>query len=140
MTIYRIKDSRGHILRYQARIERKTTGKMRKSFATLPEAIAWVTKLHAEIPCQSAGWATRGVRVKDLIIKGNDGRGRMIAMNRQTITIHGCVLTRGPGRCKPMDDCRNYLGKGGCLDQADRSGWEGFSANALILTITKLSG
>ena len=128
MTIYKVKDSRGHILRYQARIERKTTGKMRKSFATLPEAIAWVTKLHAEIPCASAGWATRGVRVRDLQINGTDRRGGMIALNRQTMTANGCVLTRGPGRCAPMDDCPHYDRKGGCLDMAERAGWEGFSA------------
>ena len=64
MTIYRVLDRNGHILRYQARIERKSTGKLRQSFSTLPEAIAWVTKLHNEIPCASAGWATRGVRVR----------------------------------------------------------------------------
>ena len=127
-TIYKVKDSHGHILRYQARIERKTTGKMRKSFATLKEAIAWVTRLHNEIPCQSAGWATQEVRVKDLIIKGNDRRGGMLILNRQTMTANGCVLTRGPGRCAPMDDCPHYDRKGGCLDMAERAGWEGFSA------------
>jgi len=128
VTIYRVKDRNGHILRYQARIERKTTGKMRKSFATLKEAIAWVTKLHAEIPCKSAGWATRGVRVKDLQINGTDQRGGMRAMNPQTMTLNGCTLTRGPGRCAPMDDCLHYARPGGCLDLAERAGWEGFSA------------
>ena len=126
MTIYRVLDRNGHILRYQARIERKSTGKLRQSFSTLPEAIAWVTKLHNEIPCASAGWATRGVRVRDLQINGTDRRGGMIALNRQTMTLHGCTLIRGPGRCDPMDACEHYARKGGCLDQAERAGWEGW--------------
>lgn len=124
MTIYRIRDCNGHILRYQARIERKSVGKMRQSFSTLKEAVAWVKGLNKSMPCQSPAWANRKVTVKDLKIKGNDARGKAIIKIPPQMERHGCTLIRGPGRCEPLDRCEHYLG---CLDAADKSGWEGWS-------------
>lgn len=131
MTIYRVKDRNGHILRYQARIERKATGKLRASFPTLEEAVAWVSKLNEDLPCQSAAWAHRGVKVRDLQVNGADGRGRLKILNSPMMLLHGCTLIRGTGRCPPLDKCSHYLG---CLDAADKAGWEGWSLKGRDIT------
>jgi hypothetical protein len=94
MTVYQVKDRNGNILRYQARIERKATGKMRMSFGSLEEAISWVTGLHHAIPCKSAGWAHQTVKVRDLPVHGGDGRGGLIIKNQPRMEINGCTLVR----------------------------------------------
>lgn len=127
MTIYKVTDRHGNIIRYQARIERKELGKMRRNFSAVDEAVAWVMEIHNSIPCRSAGWAHQEVKIKDLPLHGGDGRGRLVIKNQPVMRINGCTLRRGPGRCEPMDTCEHYLAPGGCLDMAFSRGWEGWS-------------
>jgi len=126
LTIRRIVNNKGEVMRYRVRVERKKTGPINRSFKTEEAAILFVTTFNRCNPSKLSDARNKaGVVIKDVIEHPERYRDRP----PEIMQINGCLLTRGPGRCEPMTECPHYLERGtGCLDMAERAAWQGWSA------------
>jgi hypothetical protein len=126
MTIRRIINNAGEVTCYRARVERKKTGTINRSFKTEEEAINFVEQFHKHNPSKLSETRNRtGIVIRTVLEHPN-----RYNLPPETMQINGCTLTRGFGRCAPMTECPHYLERGtGCLDMAERAGWEGWRAD-----------
>ena len=121
MTIQKIMDKQGNVLRYRTRVERKDIGVINRSFARQIDAERYLNDFNRKYPCGQPAWTNKGIRVKEVVIEIK--KGRAIIINAPVIKMNGCTLERSHGRCKPMDKCRHYWD---CLCAATDLGWPGW--------------
>jgi hypothetical protein len=127
VTIRKVINEAGEVMRYRCRVERKEIGVINRSFRDQISAERFVNDFYRKYPSRQGDARNRGgIRIKTMV---ESSRLRCARDIPETMQINGCLLTRGPGRCTSMTDCPHYLERGtGCLDMAERAGWEGWTA------------
>ena len=121
MTIQKLIDKEGNVLRYRTRVERKELGVVNRSFAREIDAIRFLNDFERKYPSGQPSWVGRGIRLREIVVEPNN---RAKILNQPTMQINGCTLKRGQGRCEPMDKCEHYWT---CLCTTADRGWPGWT-------------
>lgn len=125
MTINRMVDSEGNVIRCRVRVQRGGDV-VNKSFPTEAGARMFLLDFVRKYPGKQPSWKAKGIRVRDTVVR-KKRQPKILYVEQPTIVINNCTLRRAPGRCEPMDECPHYLREGGCLDTTQKAGWEGWT-------------